>query len=68
MYQHELECLEPASIAIGSKKPNLVFLWLFLLEKRSDASGKHNLFPDYRSYFHEDCTWNNLLVPVRMVG
>jgi hypothetical protein len=56
------------NIANGSKKPNLVFRLPFLLEKKNDASGKHNLFPDYRSYFHEDCIWNNLLIPVRMVG
>ena len=41
------ECFEPVNIANGSKKPNLVFRLPFLLEKKNDANGKHNLFPDY---------------------
>ena len=36
--------------------------------QKNDASGKHNQSPDYRSCFHEDCIWNSLLIPVRMVG
>ena len=28
----------------------------------------HSPLQDYRNYFHEDCIWNNLLIPVRMVG
>ena len=40
--------------ANGSKMPNLVFLWPSLLEKKNDASDKHNQSPDFRSCFHED--------------
>ena len=66
MYQHDLSVFEPVNIANDSKKTQPCFPIVRLSLKRKTMPSVSMILPQIiEVYFHEDCIWNNLLIPVR---